>query len=122
MTRNIYWTREEDHILKMMLLEGHTTTEVAAFLGRSRKSVQSRKHRLSLKTNCLTGRQPDIEQRLNLIDHLCKGYSLRGYARMIGKPHQVVQATAMRMVREGVLTLVGTHSRNKRYVRTGDRT
>ena len=108
------WTPDDDRRLRDALAEGATLAEIAAELGRTRTGVRMRCQ--VLRSRLRRGPPVGPHRRAELIRLLAGGLTLAAAARATGRSHSSICELARRLAREGLLTRVGTKTRNVRYV------
>lgn len=108
------WTPGDDARLRVLVAEGATTAEAAGELGRGPEGVRKRRHRLGIPA----APQTDPARRAELMAILRRGATLTEAARQMGCCNKSVSKMARRLVRDGLLKRLGTHTFNVRYVPT----
>lgn len=84
------WTPEEDAVLRQMWAAGAGIRAIAACLGRTRMSIQKRRHQLALPRHAAAGSPRSREQDARIADLAAAGNSSRQIADLIGTTRNAV--------------------------------
>lgn len=112
------WTPYDNRRLMEMIKEGALIEEIAEELKRSYSSVKLQARRRGYKFK--VGRRINPLLRARIVRLFEQGFSVRGAAKVMGKPYPTVQNTVRRMLRDGLLIRIGytgpESSRRTQYI------